>query len=43
VPAPTQRNTKEEKISIKEGRILQDWKPAKIRQKDRDAGGGSKK
>ena len=37
VPAPKQRNTQEEKIAIKEGRIPQDWKPAKIRQKDRDA------
>ena len=34
-----QRNTKEEKHDIKAGRIPQDWtdKPAKLRQKDRDA------
>jgi len=37
VPAPKQRNTQEEKIAIKEGRIPEEWKPAKIRQKDRDA------
>jgi IS5 family transposase len=37
VPAPKQRNTQEEKATIKEGRIPEDWKPAKIRQKDRDA------
>ena len=34
-----QRNTDDEKKAIKEGRIPQDWKdkPAKLRQKDRDA------
>ncbi len=37
VPAPKQRNTEEEKIAIKEGRTPADWKPAKARQKDRDA------
>jgi hypothetical protein len=39
VPAPKQRNTKEEKAAIKEGRIPERWKdkPAKVRQKDRDA------
>lgn len=39
VPAPRQRNTQEEKTAIKEGRIPQAWKekPAKARQKDRDA------
>jgi hypothetical protein len=39
VPAPKQRNTQEEKAAIKEGRILERWKdkPAKLRQKDRDA------
>ncbi|MFC3216430.1 IS5 family transposase [Novosphingobium panipatense] len=39
VPAPKQRNTEEEKAAIKEGRIPERWKdkPAKIRQKDRDA------
>jgi Transposase domain (DUF772) len=39
VPAPKQRNTEEEKAAIKEGRIPDCWKgkPAKIRQKDRDA------
>jgi IS5 family transposase len=39
VAAPKQRNTKEEKQAIKEGRIPDDWKdkPAKLRQKDRDA------
>ena len=37
VPAPKQRNTQEEKTAIKEGRIPKEWKPAKIRQKDRDA------
>ena len=37
VPAPKQRNTQEEKIATKEGRIPEEWKPAKIRQKDRDA------
>lgn len=39
VSAPKQRNTKAEKQAIKEGRVPQDWqdKPAKLRQKDRDA------
>jgi len=39
VAAPKQRNTKDEKQAIKEGRIPDDWtaKPAKLRQKDRDA------
>lgn len=37
VPAPKQRNTEEEKATIKEGRVPRDWKPAKVRQKDRDA------
>jgi transposase, IS5 family len=39
VAAPKQRNTKEEKQAIKEGRIPEDWKdkPAKLAQKDRDA------
>jgi transposase, IS5 family len=39
VAAPKQRNTKAEKQLIKEGRIPEDWqtKPAKLRQKDRDA------
>jgi hypothetical protein len=39
IAAPKQRNTKEEKDEIKAGRVPQDWKgkPAKLRQKDRDA------
>ncbi|WP_126174557.1 IS5 family transposase [Altericroceibacterium xinjiangense] len=39
VPAPKQRNTEEEKAAIKEGCIPESWKdkPAKARQKDRDA------
>jgi transposase, IS5 family len=39
VAAPKQRNTKTEKQAIKEGRIPENWKakPAKLRQKDRDA------
>jgi transposase, IS5 family len=37
VPAPKQRNTDEEKATIKEGRVPEAWKPAKARQKDRDA------
>ena len=37
VPVPKQRNTQQEKTAIKEGRIPKEWKPAKIRQKDRDA------
>lgn len=38
VPAPKQRNTEEEKATIREGRIPEQWKarPAKLRQKDRD-------
>jgi IS5 family transposase len=39
VAAPKQRNTEDEKRALREGRIPQDWakKPAKPRQKDRDA------
>jgi transposase, IS5 family len=39
VSAPKQRNTEGEKKAIKEGRIPEEWKakPAKLRQKDRDA------
>jgi transposase, IS5 family len=39
VAAPKQRNTRAEKQAIREGRIPEDWrdKPAKLRQKDRDA------
>jgi len=39
VPAPKQRNTEDEKAAIKEGKIPERWKekPAKVRQKDRDA------
>ena len=39
VPAPRQRNTDEEKAAIKQGKVTERWKekPAKIRQKDRDA------
>lgn len=39
VAAPKQRNTDGEKAAIKAGEIPQDWKdkPAKLRQKDRDA------
>jgi transposase len=39
VAAPKQRNTKSEKADIKAGRIPEAWKekPAKLRQKDRDA------
>lgn len=37
VPAPRQRNTEAEKAAIKEGRVREGWKPAKARQKDRDA------
>jgi transposase, IS5 family len=39
VAAPKQRNTQEEKIAIREGRIPDEWKekPAKLAQKDRDA------
>jgi hypothetical protein len=37
--APRQRNTEDEKKAIKEGRVPDEWndKPAKFRQKDRDA------
>jgi IS5 family transposase len=39
IAAPRQRNTQDEKKAIKDGRIPDDWKdkPAKLRQKDRDA------
>ncbi len=39
IAAPKQRNTEDEKKDLKEGRIPKDWKarPAKLRQKDRDA------
>jgi transposase, IS5 family len=39
VAAPKQRNTEAEKKEIKAGRVPEDWKrkPAKLRQKDRDA------
>lgn len=39
VAAPKQRNTEDEKKVLKEGRIPENWKarPAKLRQKDRDA------
>jgi IS5 family transposase len=39
VAAPKQRNSKAEKQAIKEGRIPGEWqdRPAKLRQKDRDA------
>src|SRR5271154_6513279 len=39
IAAPRQRNNDDEKKAIKEGRIPEDWKdkPAKLRQKDRDA------
>ena len=39
VSAPKQRNTAAEKADIREGRIPENWqdKPAKLRQKDRDA------
>jgi IS5 family transposase len=39
VSAPKQRNTDGEKKAIKEGRVPEEWKakPAKLRQKDRDA------
>ena len=39
IAAPRQRNTNDEKKAIKEGRVPDDWKhrPAKLRQKDRDA------
>ena len=39
IAAPKQRNTEAERATIKAGQIPQDWaeKPAKLRQKDRDA------
>ena len=39
IAAPKQRNTDDEKKAIKEGRVPDGWKdkPAKLRQKDRDA------
>lgn len=39
VAAPKQRNTEDEKVDIKAGRIPEAWKkkPARLRQKDRDA------
>ena len=37
VQAPKQRNTEAEKAAIKEGGVPEGWKPAKTRQKDRDA------
>src|SRR5947209_6086282 len=39
IAAPRQRNTQDEKKAIKDGRIPDAWKdkPAKLRQKDRDA------
>ena len=39
IAAPKQRTTKQEKQAIKEGRVPEGWKekPAKLRQKDRDA------
>jgi transposase, IS5 family len=39
IAAPKQRDTNEEKTAIRQGRIPDDWKnkPAKLRQKDRDA------
>ena len=39
VALPKQRNSKAEKQAIREGRIPQEWqaRPAKLRQKDRDA------
>lgn len=39
IAAPKQRNADDEKKAIKEGRIPDEWKdkPAKLRQKDRDA------
>jgi transposase, IS5 family len=39
VAAPKQRNTRAEKQTIREGRVPEAWqaKPAKLRQKDRDA------
>ena len=39
ISAPKQRNSDDEKRALKEGRVPEDWqaKPAKLRQKDRDA------
>jgi IS5 family transposase len=39
IAAPKQRNTEAERAAIKAGQVPQDWKekPAKLRQKDRDA------
>ena len=39
IAAPRQRNTEEEKKAIRERRVPEEWKdkPAKLRQKDRDA------
>ena len=39
VAAPKQRNTEDDKRALREGRVPEDWaaKPAKLRQKDRDA------
>jgi hypothetical protein len=39
VAAPKQRNTRAERQTLRDGRIPEDWqqKPAKLRQKDRDA------
>src|ERR1035437_3665033 len=39
IAAPRQRNSEDEKKAIKQGHIPEDWKdkPAKLRQKDRDA------
>jgi IS5 family transposase len=39
IAAPKQRNTEDEKAALKQGRIPEKWKakPAKLRQKDRDA------
>lgn len=33
VPAPKQRNTEAEKAAIKEGRVPEDWMPAKVRKR----------
>lgn len=37
VPAPKQRNSREENKLVREGAMPADWKPAKRRQKDTDA------
>lgn len=39
ISAPKQRNSEAEKAALREGRIPEDWqaRPAKLRQKDRDA------